>query len=225
MRTHIRSFSMRGGRVTPAQRRAYDELFPLLRVPYSPAPIDLTGTFNRQAPTVLEVGFGMGEATAAIAAQRPDVNFLAVEVIVAGIGALARRATDLRLGNIRIVGHDAVEVVRDMIAPATLFGAHVFFPDPWPKARHHKRRLIAPFFAGLLASRIATGGYLHCATDWENYAQQMLAVLDNEPKLRNAHAAYAPAPVNPLVKRPATRFHARGAELGHGVWDLVFIRR
>ncbi|MDL1863531.1 tRNA (guanosine(46)-N7)-methyltransferase TrmB, partial [Betaproteobacteria bacterium PRO7] len=141
------------------------------------------------------------------------------------IGALARRIDELQLANIRIVQHDAVEVVRDMLASDSLAGVHVFFPDPWPKARHHKRRLIAQPFVGRLASRIAPGGYLHCATDWQHYAEQMLDVLAHEPQFANLHAGYASAPRNPLCERPTTKFHARGERLGHGVWDLVFVRR
>lgn len=222
---HIRSFALRRGRVTNAQRRAYEEIFPRIAVAYAAAPLDLPAVFGRAAPTVLEIGSGMGETTAAIAQARPDVNFLAAEVFAAGIGALARRVDELRLANIRIVQHDAVEVVRDMLCPDSLAGVHVFFPDPWPKARHHKRRLIAQPFVGQLASRIAPGGYLHCATDWQHYAEQMLDVLSREAQLTNLHATYAPAPRNPLCERPATKFHARGERLGHGVWDLVFVRR
>jgi tRNA (guanine-N7-)-methyltransferase len=153
------------------------------------------------------------------------LNFLAIEVLAAGVGALARRVDDLGLENVRIVRHDAVEVLRDMIAAGALAGVHIFFPDPWPKARHHKRRLIAPAFVALLASRLAAGGYLHCATDWEHYAEQMLDVLAAEPLLRNLHPGFAPEPANPLTSRPTTKFHARGERLGHGVWDLVFVRR
>ena len=222
---HIRSFAMRRGHVTQAQRHAYTDLFPAIAVPYVAQPCDLAQAFGRRAPTVLEIGFGMGETTAAIAAARPDVDFLCVEVFVAGIGALARRVTDLGLANVRVVEHDAVEVVRDMLAPDTLAGVHIFFPDPWPKARHHKRRLVAQPFIGRLASRIAPGGYLHCATDWQDYAEQMLGVLSGEEQLRNLHDGYAATPTNPLVDRPTTKFHARGERLGHGVWDLVFVRR
>lgn len=221
---HIRSFTLRRGRVTQAQRRAYEQILPRVALPYRAEPIDLALAFGRAAPTVLEIGFGMGETTAAIAQARPDVNFVGVEVFAAGIGALARRIDALGLVNIRIVPHDAVEVVRDTVAPQTLAGVHIYFPDPWPKARHHKRRLVAPPFIGLLASRIRPGGYLHCATDWQHYAEQMLAVLGAEPLLRNLHAGYAPEPVNPIARRPTTKFHARGAKLGHGVWDLVFER-
>ncbi|MFZ5540768.1 MAG: tRNA (guanosine(46)-N7)-methyltransferase TrmB [Pseudomonadota bacterium] len=222
---HIRSFVLRRGHVTNAQRRAYEEIFPRFAIAYAAAPLDLAAAFGRSAPTVLEIGFGMGETTAAIAQARPDVNFLCVEVFAAGIGALARRIDEGKLANIRIVQHDAVEVVRDTLAPDSLAGVHVFFPDPWPKARHHKRRLIAQPFVGRLAGRIAPGGYLHCATDWQHYAEQMLDVLSHEPQLANLHAGYAPAPRNPMCERPTTKFHARGQQLGHGVWDLVFVRR
>ncbi len=211
--------------MTQAQKRAYDELFPRWAVPYSAALLDADAEFGRHAPRVLEIGFGMGETTAAIAAAHPEVDFLGVEVFAAGVGALAKRIDELRLSNIRIVQHDAVEVVRDMLAPDSLAGVHIYFPDPWPKARHHKRRLVAPTFIALLAGRIAPGGYLHCATDWQHYAEQMLAVLAAEPQFRNLHDAYAPAPRNPLAERPTTKFHARGERLGHGVWDLVFVRR
>jgi len=222
---HIRSFALRRGRITQAQRRAHEQILPPLAIAYRRALLDLDAAFGRRAPTVLEIGFGMGETTAAIARARPDVNFLGVEVFAAGVGALALRVDELQLANVRIVQHDAVEVLRDMIAADSLAGVHVFFPDPWPKARHHKRRLIAPPFVSLLASRIARGGYLHCATDWQHYAQQMLDVLSAEPLLCNLHAGYAPAPGNPLLSRPTTKFHARGERLGHGVWDLVFERR
>jgi tRNA (guanine-N7-)-methyltransferase len=221
----VRSFALRRGHVTNGQRRAYDELFPRVAVAYAAAPLDLDAAFGRAAPTVLEIGFGMGETTAAIAAARPDVNFLAVEVFVAGIGALARRIDELALGNVRVVHHDAIEVLRDMLLPDSLAGVHVFFPDPWPKARHHKRRLIAQPLVGLLASRMQPGGYLHCATDWQHYAEQMLEVLRAEPSLANLHAEFAPRPENPLVARPTTKFHARGERLGHAVRDFVFVRR
>ena len=224
-RRHIRSFALRRGHVTAGQKRAYAEVLPRVAVPYAPAPLDLEALFGRRAPCVLEIGFGMGETTAAIAQARPEVDFLGVEVYAAGIGALCARIDSGALGNVRIVAHDAVEVVREMLAPDSLAGVHVFFPDPWPKARHHKRRLIRPEFVALLATRIAPGGYLHCATDWQQYAVQMLAALAAEPRLVNLHPDFAPAPRNPLCERPTTKFHARGERLGHGVWDLVFARR
>lgn len=222
---HIRSFAMRRGHVTQGQRRAFEQWLPTFGVPYAPQTLDFAQVFGRRAPTVLEIGFGMGETTAAIAQSRPDVDFLGIEVFTAGVGALLKRIDELSLTNVRIVHHDAVEVVRDMIAPDSLAGVHVYFPDPWQKKRHHKRRLIAQPFVGMLASRIAPGGYLHCATDWEDYARQMLEVLAEEPQLINTAAGYAAAPVNPLCARPTTKFNARGERLGHGTWDLVFVRR
>jgi tRNA (guanine-N7-)-methyltransferase len=169
---------------------------------------------------VLEIGFGMGDATAAIAQALPGTDFIGVEVHPPGVGALLQRIEQHGLGNVRIVQHDAVEVVERMIAPASLAGVHVFFPDPWHKKRHHKRRLIQPPFVALLASRLAPGGYLHCATDWQPYAEQMLEVLGAEPLLRNSAAGYAERP----AYRPPTKFEQRGLKLGHGVWDLVFRR-
>jgi tRNA (guanine-N7-)-methyltransferase len=224
-RRHIRSFALRRGHVTQGQRRAFEELLPRFGVVYREAPLDLAALFGRSAPTVLEIGFGMGETTSAIAAARPDVNFLGVEVFLAGVGALLKRIGEQHLTNIRIIHHDAVEVVREMLPPQSMTGVHIYFPDPWQKKRHHKRRLIAQPFVALLASRIAPGGYLHCATDWEDYAQQMLAVLGEESRLVNAHAGFAPNTRNPMAERPTTKFHARGERLGHGNWDLLFHRR
>lgn len=222
---HIRSFAMRRGHVTAAQKRAFDEVLPRVSIPYAAAPLDLAAAFGRPAPCVLEIGFGMGDATARIAASRPDLNFLGVEVFAAGVGALCKRIDEMALANLRIIQHDAVEVVRDMLTDASLAGVHIYFPDPWPKARHHKRRLVNPEFIAAIAPRIARGGYLHCATDWEHYAQQMIEVLSAQPLLANLHAGFAPGQSNPLVERPTTKFHARGTRLGHGVWDLVFARR
>jgi tRNA (guanine-N7-)-methyltransferase len=220
----VRSFGAGRGRVTRAQQRAYEDDFPRYALPYQTRPIDPAACFGRSAPLILEIGFGMGETTAAIAAAHPELDFLGVEVFTAGIGSLAMRLARLPLVNVRIVEHDAVEVVRNMLGPSSLAGAHIFFPDPWPKARHHKRRLIAPGFVADLTGRLQPGGFIHCATDWENYAEQMLLVLTQEPRLRNRHPGCAPAPVNPLCERPRTKFHTRGQQLGHPVWDLVFER-
>lgn len=220
---HIRSFTSRRGRFTQAQRRAFDQWLPRFGVAYAGVSIDLIRIFGREAPTVIEIGSGMGETTAEIAQARPDVNFLAVEVFTAGVGALLKLLAERELSNVRVVHHDAAEVVRDMIAPDSLAGIHVFFPDPWPKTRHHKRRLLQPPFVGLLASRLKPNGYLHCATDWADYARQMLEVLGAEPTL--AGADYAPGAANPLCARPVTKFHARGDRLGHATVDLVFTRR
>ncbi|GLU30445.1 tRNA (guanosine(46)-N7)-methyltransferase TrmB [Trinickia caryophylli] len=217
----IRSFVTRAGRVSTGQRRALDELGPRFVVPYSGAPANWDAIFGRHAPRVLEIGFGMGATTAEIAAHRPDDDFIGVEVHEPGVGALLKLIGEEALANIRIVQHDAVEVIETMLAPASLDGVHIFFPDPWHKARHHKRRLIQPPFVALLASRLKPGAYLHCATDWQNYAEQMLEVLGAETALENTADGYAPRP----AYRPVTKFERRGLKLGHGVWDLVFRRR
>jgi tRNA (guanine-N7-)-methyltransferase len=216
----IRSFVLRAGRLGPGQARALGELGPRHVLAYRPAPLDLAEAFGRAAPTILEIGFGMGAATAAIAAAHPEFDYLGIEVHTPGVGALLRLIGEQGLANLRIVQHDAVEVLRDMIPEDSLDGVHIFFPDPWPKKRHHKRRLIQPEFVRLLASRIKPGGYLHLATDWEDYAQHMLAVLDAEPLLLNTAPDYAPRP----DYRPLTKFEQRGIKLGHGVWDLLFTR-
>ena len=216
----IRSYVLRGGRLGPGQQRALAELGPRFVLPFAPTPLDAEAVFGRRAPLVLEIGFGMGDATAAVAAAQPQRDFIGVEVHEAGVGALLRRIGQAGLTNLRIVRHDAVEVLREMIAPGSLAGAHVWFPDPWHKARHHKRRLIQPAFVELLVSRLAPGGYLHCATDWQPYAEQMLEVLSAAPGLTNTAAGYAPRP----DWRPLTKFEARGLRLGHGVWDLLFTR-
>ena len=217
----IRSFVLRTGRTTAGQARALAELGPRFVAPYAPGPADWDALFGRRAPRVLEIGFGMGEATARIAQEHPDKDFIGVEVHTPGVGALLLRIEALGLGNLRIIQHDAVEVLRDMVAPASLAGLHVYFPDPWHKKRHHKRRLIQPGFADLAASRLGAGGILHCATDWEPYAEHMLDVLASHPLLRNTTESYAPRP----VWRPLSKFEQRGLRLGHGVWDLVFERR
>lgn len=218
---HIRSFVHRRSHITPSQQDAADRLLPIWGIPYQAQLLNLDAAFNRHAPTILEIGFGMGETTAKIAQSRPDENFLGVEVFNAGVGSLLKRIDEQQIQNIRIIQHDAVEVLRDMIAPDTLDGVHIYFPDPWPKKRHHKRRLIQPPFITLLASRLKPGAYLHCATDWEHYAEQMLEVLSGEPTLQNTAQAYAPRP----DYRPLTKFENRGLKLGHGVWDLIFKRK
>ncbi|MBG6078774.1 tRNA (guanosine(46)-N7)-methyltransferase TrmB [Rubrivivax gelatinosus] len=215
----IRSYVLRGGRMGTGQQRALAELGPRYVLPYAAQPMDFAATFGRTAPVVLEIGFGMGDATAQVAAAAPERDLIGVEVHEAGVGALLRHIGERGLENVRIVRHDAVEVLREMIAPASLAGVHVWFPDPWHKKRHHKRRLIQPAFVELVASRLAPGGYLHCATDWQPYAEQMLEVL-SASTLANTAAAYAERP----AWRPLTKFEARGLRLGHGVWDLVFTR-
>jgi tRNA (guanine-N7-)-methyltransferase len=217
-RRPIRSFVLRAGRMGPGQARALAELGPRYLLPYRPEALNLDAVFGRAAPKVLEIGFGMGETTARIAAEHPDIDYLGVEVHTPGVGALLKRIGELNLTNLRLVQHDATEVVRHMLAAASLDGVHIFFPDPWPKKRHHKRRLIQPDFVRLLASRLKPGGYVHLATDWEDYARQMLAVLSAEPGLANTAQGFAPRP----PYRPLTKFEQRGLRLGHGVWDLVF---
>ena len=217
----IRSFVRRAGRITNGQTRAFDEHGVEFLLPIQDRPLDFTAAFGRQAPVILEIGFGMGEATAHIAASMPDKNFLCCEVHQPGVGALLKRVGELGLRNIRIVQHDAVQVIDRMLCAQSLAGIHIFFPDPWHKLRHHKRRLIQQTFIARLASRLQPDGYLHCATDWQPYAQQMLEVLTAEPQLRNTADGYAERP----AYRPLTKFENRGLKLGHGVWDLVFTRQ
>ena len=226
----IKSFVKRAGRTTSGQAKAFDELGPKFLLPYQGALLDAQAAypeFPASAPLVLEIGFGMGEATAHIAGVLPDTRFLCCEVHEPGVGALLKRIGEQQLRNIRICAHDAVEVIDQMLAPGSLDGVHIFFPDPWHKTRHHKRRLIQPPLVAKLAARLKPGGYLHCATDWQPYAEQILQVLSTEPLLQNAAAAshpelqgYAPKP----HYRPLTKFENRGLKLGHGVWDIVFRR-
>ena len=220
-RRGIRSFVLRAGRTTEAQTRALAELGPRWIVPYADALADWPVVFGRTAPRVVEIGFGMGDATAQIAAAKPEADFIGVEVHPPGVGALLQRIDAAKLTNLRIVQHDAVQVLQHMIAPHSLDGLHIYFPDPWPKKRHHKRRLIQQKFVSLAVSRLRPGGYLHCATDWQPYAEHMLEVLRAEPGLVNTTADYAPRP----DWRPVSKFERRGLKLGHGVWDLMFIVR
>jgi tRNA (guanine-N7-)-methyltransferase len=220
-RRPVRSYVLRGGRMGTGQQRALAELAPRWVLPYADAALDTAAVFGRRAPLVFEIGFGMGQATAAIAAAQPEIDFIGVEVHEAGVGALLQRIEADGLTNLRIVRHDAVEVLRSMIAPSSLAAVHIFFPDPWPKKRHWKRRLIQPPLVALVASRLATDGVLHCATDWQPYAEQMLEVLSAEPALANTAEGYAPKP----GYRPETKFERRGLALGHGVWDLVFEKK
>ncbi len=234
----IRSFVRRAGRITSGQSHALDELGPKFILPFQHHAIDFVAAYadsagiaaeigNEVRPLILEIGFGMGEATAHIAALLPEKNFLCCEVHQPGVGALLKRINEQGLRNIRIVAHDAVEVIDQMLPEQCLAGVHIFFPDPWHKKRHHKRRLIQPALVTKLATRLQPGGYLHCATDWQAYAEQMLDVLSAAPLLRNSArqshpelAGYAPRP----HYRPLTKFENRGLRLGHGVWDLVFER-
>jgi len=240
-RRAIRSFVKRTGRTTAGQTKALSELGPRFLLPYQTNTLDFVATYpeyigatgqndaqNTPArPLVLEIGFGMGEATAHIAALLPDTHFLCCEVHDPGVGALLKRIGEQDLKNIRICAHDAVEVIDHMLPLQCLDGVHIFFPDPWHKARHNKRRLIQGPLIAKLATRLKLGGYLHCATDWQEYAEQILQVLTDEPMLKNTALAthpellgYAPKP----FYRPLTKFENRGLKLGHGVWDIVFER-
>ena len=216
----IRSFVTRAGRLSTAQARALEEQQQFL-IKYEKAPLDYAQAFGRQAPTVLEIGFGMGGTTAHIAAAMPDKDFIGVEVHTPGVGSLLKLIGEQNLTNLKAIQHDAVEVLNHMIADGSLHGVHIFFPDPWHKARHNKRRLIQAPFVKLLVQKLAPGGYIHCATDWEDYAVQILEVLSAEEGLQNTADGYAPQP----AYRPLTKFENRGIKLGHGVWDLVFSKK
>ena len=216
----IRSFVTRAGRLSIAQARALEELGPKFLIDYAKAPLDFEVAFGRKAPVVLEIGFGMGATTSHIAKAMLDKDFIGVEVHTPGVGSLLKQIGEQGLTNLRLIQHDAVEVLNQMIPDASLAGVHVFFPDPWHKARHNKRRLLQLPFVRLLAEKLAPGGYLHCATDWEDYAVQMLDVLGSEPLLHNTAEGYAPQP----AYRPLTKFENRGIKLGHDVWDLVFTK-
>lgn len=217
----IRSFVLRQGRLTKGQERALETGWPVFGIDYAPQVLDLAQTFQRSdSPKVLEIGFGMGESTAKIAQTLPERDFLAVEVHTPGVGGLLKLIQEQAIGNIRIVQHDAVEVLQNMLPEQSLDGVHIFFPDPWHKKRHHKRRLIQAEFVKLLCSRLKVGAYIHVATDWQEYAEWVLEVLRGEPLLENTATDYAEKP----YYRPLTKFENRGIKLGHGVWDLIFRR-
>ena len=222
----IKTFVKRAGRTTSGQVKAFEVWGPRFVLPFGKAPLDVAQAFGAERaalPLVLEIGFGMGDASAKIALHLPEVNFLGCEVHEPGVGSLLKLIGEHAIGNIRILQHDAVEVLEHMIPPASLAGLHIFFPDPWHKTRHHKRRLIQSPMVAQLTQKLRPGGYLHCATDWEPYALQMLEVLRAEPLLRNRSEradGYADRP----DYRPLTKFENRGLRLGHGVWDLVFER-
>jgi len=222
MHRPVRSYVLRGGRITAAQRRALDELLPRLGIPYAPAPLDLDRAFGRRAPRALEIGFGNGDTLVALAAGAPERDFIGVEVHPPGVGHCLLAAEAAHLGNVRVIAHDAVEVMANVIPPASLDEVLLYFPDPWPKKRHHKRRMVQPDFAALVASRLKPGGLFKLATDWEPYAAWMLEVLNASPDLANA------SPDGGCVDRPeraATRFERRGRRLGHAVFDLEYRRR
>lgn len=217
-RRPVRSFVLRQGRITPAQRSACNRLSTHFCLPYQGNEVDLDAVFKRSAPRILEIGFGMGETTAQIAHAHPERDYLGVEVHTPGVGSLLQRIESLGLANVRIIQHDATEVLEHMIGEATLDGVHIFFPDPWPKKRHHKRRLIQEPFVRLLAQRLKPGGYVYMATDWQDYAQHIQAVMRTQPGLRPVTVP------SPAYSRPPTKFEQRGLRQGHAIWEGVYVR-
>jgi tRNA (guanine-N7-)-methyltransferase len=218
----IRSFVLRQGRLTKGQERALETGLPKFGIPYAKTLLDLQQIFGRtESKKILEIGFGMGETTAKIAQTLPDCDFIAAEVHTPGVGSLLKLIEENNIPNIRIIQHDVVEVLQHMVPEASLDGVHIFFPDPWHKKRHHKRRLIQAEFVKVLCSKLKPGGYLHVATDWQEYAEWVLDVLKAEPQLQNTATDYAEKP----SYRPLTKFENRGIKLGHGVWDMVFTRK
>ena len=219
----IRSFVLRAGRTTPAQERALKELWPAYGLDLKAVPLDLAAVFGREAPRCLEIGFGAGEVIGALAQTHPHIDYLGIEVHRSGVGRLLLQAEHSALTNLRIICNDAVDVLRDYLADASIDELLVFFPDPWHKKRHHKRRLIEASFVSLAAAKLRVGGILRLATDWQAYAEQMLAVCNADPELESLSPdlTYVPRP----EFRPATRFERRGERLGHGVWDLAYAKR
>jgi len=215
VRRTVRSYVLRQGRVTAGQERALAELMPVYGIEFKDELLRPAAVFGREAPLVLEIGSGMGDTTAQIAKARPDTDFVAVEVHGPGIGSLLKLIGKEQLKNLRVIRHDALEVLEKMIPDGALAAIHLFFPDPWPKKRHHKRRLVQAAFAALAARKLAPGGYLHAATDWEDYASQMVEVLMAQPGLHRENGAHA---------RPSTKFELRGLKLGHKVHDFLFRR-
>jgi tRNA (guanine-N7-)-methyltransferase len=216
--THIKSFVKRRGHISKAQERWFEEGMPKWGLPYRQHLLNFDMVFSRPGLVWLEIGFGMGESTARIATANPNINYLGLEIFTAGVGALLKRIDEQQLQNIRIISHDAVEVLRDMIPNNSLDRVMIYFPDPWPKLRHHKRRLIQSPFINALADKLSEGGLLHCATDWAHYAEQILDVIGGCPLLKNTSSGFAPRPDT----RPITKFEQRGLRLGHGVWDIIF---
>ncbi|KUM05021.1 tRNA (guanosine(46)-N7)-methyltransferase TrmB [Chromobacterium subtsugae] len=217
----IRSFVLRQGHLSAGQQRAMDEGMPKWGIAYHPETIDLEQAFGRAAPKILEIGFGMGGATAEIAAANPGNDYLGIEVHGPGVGNLCKLIAEKELTNLRLMRHDAVEVLDNMLADGCLDGVHIFFPDPWHKKRHNKRRLIQAPLVEKLLRKLKPGGYIHAATDWEDYAIQILEVMNSVDGLENSADGYAPRP----DYRPLTKFEARGIKLGHGVWDVIFRRK
>jgi len=218
----LRSFVLRQGRLTAGQKIALEEQWPIFGVEFAAGPLDFQQTFGREAPVTLEIGFGNGASLASMASAAPERDFLGVEVHRPGVGHLLHLVGEGELSNVRVMNHDAVEIIQQMIPDASLDRIQVYFPDPWHKKRHNKRRIIQPAFVALLATKLKVGGVLHLATDWEDYAVQMMEVMSAAPDYKNqaGEGAYAERP----DYRPLTKFENRGIKLGHGVWDLLFER-
>ncbi len=218
----VKSFVKREGRTTKAQARALEEFWPTMGIEYTGEPVDLKEIFGRDAPVVLEIGFGMGKSLVEMAANAPDMNFIGIEVHRPGVGACLSEAGELGLTNLRVMEHDAVEVFNNMLPDNSLSRIQLYFPDPWHKKRHHKRRIVQPEFAQTVRSKLAIGGYFHMATDWENYAEHMAEVMNDAAGYKNTadEGDYVPRP----DYRPITKFETRGQKLGHGVWDLIYER-
>lgn len=219
----IRSFVRRQGRLTKGQQHALDTLWPVMGVEYQATSLDIDALFGRTAPVVLEIGFGMGTSLVTMAAQKPEQNFIGIEVHSPGVGACLATAQEEGVSNLRVMCHDAVEVLETMIPDGSLDMVQLFFPDPWHKARHNKRRIVQPVFVELLRSKLKVGGVFHMATDWEPYAEHMLEVMTSLENWNNLSLEnnYVPRPES----RPVTKFEMRGQRLGHGVWDLMFERK
>lgn len=223
MKRDIKSFVLRAGRVSPRQQHALDHLLADFTLPMQLTPWCFAEVFGREADTVVEIGFGMGASLLTMAMARPEVNFIGIEVHRAGLGSLVADLHDGGVTNVRIAPFDACDVFRTCLPDSSLAGIQIFFPDPWPKKRHHKRRLIQPDFVNVLVQKVKDGGFIHCATDWQEYAEQMNGVLSNNPSLINQLPAggFSERPDT----RPLTKFEQRGQRLGHGVWDLIFLRK
>ena len=219
----IKSFVLRQGKITQGQQRAIEELMPVYGLQYTGEKLDLASAFGRDNPKIVEIGFGMGNATWQIAQNNSENDYLGIEVHLPGVGSLLMQMRDNDVRNLRVIRHDAVEVLRNMLADDSINGFHIYFPDPWHKKRHHKRRIIQPEFVNLLCQKLKSGGYIHLATDWEEYVTWMLNILQSNPQLVNQSTSndYVPRP----DYRPLTKFENRGVKLGHGVWDLIFIKK
>lgn len=221
MQRRIKSYVLRAGRLSTRQAQGLDKHLVNYVLPLEEHYWDVAHLFGREAETILEIGFGMGASLITMAEQAPDTNFIGIEVHEAGVGALAADIFEKQISNIKIAPYDAVMVLEQSIAPDSIAGIQIFFPDPWPKKRHHKRRLIQPEFVQILLRALKPGGFIHCATDWQEYAEHMLTVLGAEALLENPYEDFAPRP----ARRPLTKFEMRGQALGHGVWDLIFVKR